>query len=75
MKKRRAIATTYLNGRRWLPPLDVTIDKKRNIIHHVDVGRHEDVIYESQVRIKKNLPPPPPPFKLEHKLLKGIRTI
>ncbi len=51
---------------------DVTIDEKGNLIHHVDVGRHKDVINESQVRIKKDFPLP---FKLEHKLLKGATTI
>jgi len=30
--------------------------KNKNLIHHVNVGRHEDVANESHVRIKGYLP-------------------
>ncbi len=36
---------------------DVTIDEKGNLVYHVDVGRHEDVINENQIEDKKYLPP------------------
>jgi hypothetical protein len=31
---------------------DVTINEEKNLIHHVNVGRHEDVANESHARIK-----------------------
>jgi hypothetical protein len=35
---------------------DVTINEKKNLINHVNVGRHENVANESHVRIKGYLP-------------------
>jgi len=31
---------------------DVTINEKKKFIHHVNVGRHENVVNESHARIK-----------------------
>lgn len=50
-EKRKGYKCYVLEWKKMVTSRDIIIEGKKNLTHHVDVGRNEDVVDESEVKI------------------------